>query len=213
MKILKSNTKAFTALELMVVILTVAVMIGLLMPALAPARQRSGVPCASQLSYIALGFHVWSQDHGGKFPMEVSTNSGGTKEFTPGLEMFRHFQALSNVLTNPKLIKCPSDKRLATTNFATGFDNTHVSYFIGLDANESLTNAFLAGDRNLQNGEQPRNGILQFTPAQPIGWGKEMHKEQGNVLFVDGHVARLDSRQARSGLADTGLATNRFVFP
>ena len=214
MKILKPNTKAFTALELMIVILTVAVMVALLLPP-RPKQRNTRIHCLNNLKNVGIGFRLWADDHGGKFPMEISTNAGGTRGLPGDPGTIWQFQILAKVLgDNARLLACPADgQRSAATTFLTNFDNTHVSYFIGLDANETLTNAFLAGDRNLQNGGTPRSGILPFTPAQPIGWGKDIHKEQGNVLFVDGRVARLDSRQVRSSLADTGLATNRLAFP
>jgi prepilin-type processing-associated H-X9-DG protein len=40
-----------------------------------------------------------------------------------------------------------------------------------------------------------------------------MHFGNGDILFVDGHVDQLDSAQLRNAVANTGLATNRLVFP
>ncbi len=209
-----AERRAFTVLELMVVILILVILVGLLLPPLNhPKGPMQRIQCVNNLRQGGIAFRIWSGDNGNKFPMEVSTNLGGVKEFMDGNEVFRVFQIMSNELSNPKLIVCSADERASATNWTSDFDNSRVSYFVGLDANASLTNSVLSGDRNLKNGRMIQNGILEFTTGQSISWGTNMHKVGGNVLFADGRVEKFNSTKVRKALVKTGMATNRLVFP
>lgn len=145
--------------------------------------------------------------------MGVSTNEGGTKELVNLGQPFRHFQVLSNELNTPKVVNCPSDEHKYATNFSSDFDDNHLSYFLGLNAKEALTNAFLCGDRKLEDASGPLIGIRDLTSKQKISWTKPIHDERGNVAFADGSVRRLRESELRKALANTGLATNRLAFP
>jgi prepilin-type processing-associated H-X9-DG protein len=206
--------RAFTVLELMVIILILVISLGLLLPPLNhPKGPMQRIQCVNNLRQGGIAFRIWSSDNGDKFPMQVSTNLGGAKEFVGEGEVFRVFQVMSNELSNLKFTVCPADERIYPTNWTSDFDNSRVSYFVGLDANASLTNSFLSGDRNLQNGRVAQNGIVELMTGQSISWGTNMHKEDGNMLFADGRVEKLSSAKVRKALAKTGMATNRLVFP
>src|SRR5436190_387132 len=85
-------------------------------------------------STICVAFHTFAHDHNDKFPMQASTNSGGTLEFVTAAEKvggsfffaFRHFQAVSNELLDPQLLVCPSDNRSPAQTFA-ALQNQNVS--------------------------------------------------------------------------------------
>ena len=99
--------------------------------------------------------------------MAVSTDKGGTMEFTTGADTFRHFQVMSNELSTPKILVCPADTRVAATNFVR-LKNQNVSYFVGLEANDANPQRFLDGDRNITGDSEPENGILKLVPGQRV---------------------------------------------
>jgi prepilin-type processing-associated H-X9-DG protein len=146
--------------------------------------------------------------------MQVSTNQGGTMEFVGTGEIFRHFQVMSNELSTPKILFCPNDaKRRCATNFENDFNNSHISYFVGVDAIETNATMFLSGDRNITGGTRIRNGLLTLTTNQMAGWTHEIHKRNGNILFADGSIQMLNIAGLRDALEKTGIATNRLAMP
>jgi len=134
-------------------------------------------------------------------------------EFVVSGETFRHFQVMSNELSTPKVIVCPSDTRSAATNFTTGFSNTNVSYFVGVDAEEGKTQMLLVGDRNIVNGKDPANGMLELTTNNPAKWTRAMHNGTGNIALADGSVQHVTTPGLQKLIEHTGVATNRISLP
>lgn len=143
---------ALTLVEVMVIVAVLGLLIALLLPSLAKPRARSSrINCDNNLKQIGLSFRIWAADNGDRYPMQVPVNEGGTLELVPLGNVFPHFQILSNELNTPKVLACPKDRsRKAAANFLAGFNNAHVSYFVGLDAEEARPQMLLAGDSNLE---------------------------------------------------------------
>src|SRR5258708_13010348 len=70
--------RAFTLLELLLVVALIAILAALILPAVSKAKAKAKrVQCLNSLKQIGLAFHSFGHDHGDKFPMQVSTNIGG----------------------------------------------------------------------------------------------------------------------------------------
>ena len=111
---------------------------------------------------------MWNDDNG-VYPMQYRADNFDGPSYAAKQQIYVYFQAMSNELSTPKILACPGDtKRTAGTNFTTDFDNSKVSYFVGLDAASTNASMFLAGDRNISNGTPPRNGILELTTNQSV---------------------------------------------
>ena len=205
----------FTLVGLLVILAVIAILAAMLLPALASAKKKAQrINCVNNLKQCGLAFRIWEGDNGDQYPMAVSTRKGGTKEFTTGADTFRHFQVISNELSTPKILFCPSDTRTAAANFAR-LKNENVSYFVGLDAADEYPQRFLAGDRNLTGPTEPENGILKLVPGGAASWTEAMHGNMGNIGLSDGSVQMFSNAGLTEALNNSGAATNtwRIALP
>ena len=191
------RTGAFTLVEMLVVIGIIAMLAALLLPALSGSQMRARrIACENHLRQMGIAFQIFAHDHNGRFPMQVSTNDGGSLEFVqngalvngPFYFGFRHFQPLAGILETPKILVCPADTRLAATNFVT-LNNSNISYFVGVNADYSQPMSILAGDGNLASGAT----IVRRPAGSRLTWTAAQHRFKGNVLFADGHVEEWSS--------------------
>lgn len=136
---MKSQDKAFTLIELIVVIAVVGVLGAMLLPALASAKGNSQkITCINNLKQVGLAFRTWEGSHSDKYPMAVSSAAGGASEYLahssatasstptppassryiPGVV----YMVMSNQLASPNVVFCPSDNihPYAATNFSFG---------------------------------------------------------------------------------------------
>ena len=190
------RTLAFTLVEMLVVIAIIGILAALLLPVLNKGQFRAKrIVCVNSLEQEGLAFHTFSNDHDGKFPMATSTNDGGSMEyvqsgFEAGQEFyttFRTFQTLSSELVYPYMLICPTDLRVAATNFPS-LQNENLSYFVGVESTFDKPTSVLVGDRNLATNAFDQPTILQLGQWSHLGWTWELHQFKGNVLIADGHV-------------------------
>jgi len=211
----RNQLVALTLPELVIVLAALAIFAMILLPSLArPKGPTLSGRCRNNLREVGLSFRVWAIDHNDKFPMQVSVTNGGTMEFVDRGTSSMHFLSLSNELSTPKVLFCPSDSRPGPpTNFIYDFDSSKISYFVGVGAAQGNAMMILTGDRNITNGPGMRGGFLELLPHQPAGWTHEMHAQHGNIGLTDGSVQLLSTPQLRKAITTAGVATNRLAMP
>jgi prepilin-type N-terminal cleavage/methylation domain-containing protein/prepilin-type processing-associated H-X9-DG protein len=207
---MKQQKKAFTLIELLVVIAIIAILAAMLLPALAAAKKKAQkINCTNNLKQVGLAFRIWEGDNGDKYPMAVTYTAGGANEYlthangagttagnplNPGMV----FMVMSNELSTPKILYCPSDSmHTAGLGYATNFSFgdllgiaapavgakaaaggvTKISYFINGDATEANPQDVMTGDSNIGNngtaGNAPSTTRFGATTAGSLPGGSQ----------------------------------------
>lgn len=208
---------AFSMAELLIIVFLVALIAGLLLPALAKSKSKAQrIQCVNNLKQVGLAYRIWGGDNEDKYPMQVSTNKGGSLEYVTEGNAFRHFQCLSNELVTPKILACPADDEKKPATTFRHLRDANVSYFVGIDAEDTMSGRFLSGDRNLTvNGTELEPGLVSVKSSDRLGWTSAMHQNAGNIGFADGSVMTLTggSAQLQQKLRNTGTNVNVLAVP
>ena len=202
--------------EVGVIIAIMMLLAVLLLPSLLrPRPSRSGINCVNNLKQIGLAYRIWAGDNGDKYPMQVSVTNGGAMELAGAGNASTSFLVMSNELSTPKVVICPEDaKSIRAADFGSGFSNSNVSYFVGLDADDTMPISLLSGDSNLAIGGVPvKSGLLGFPTNAPIAWTAARHVNQGNIGLADGSVGSASPALLHQMLVETGTATNHLALP
>ncbi len=197
-----SQNGIFNSVMMQAGLIPVSVGAGMLLPSLANAKAKAQrISCVNNLKQIAVATRIYVTDNQDRFPWNVPQAEGGTAEVAKpksdttalldadGKPIFDanawlHFQALSNELSNPKVLRCPTDgSRTLANTFASKkprgaigsnnipFDENSVSYWLRTDpeVDESSPNTVMVV---CPHHDGQFNVLLTDSSVQQCSWAK-----------------------------------------
>ena len=211
------NNSGITLIEVLVVFGVLLVLAALLLPTLGRARI-NGPPgvCINNQRQMAIGFKMFADDNGGKYPWQIQSAADSRVEATTSPLVSQHFKNAAPYFGGQAVYLCPTETlRHLATNIADLTDQ-NVSYFLDFDAVTNSASSILTGDRHLLlNGEPVGPGLRVVTSKAVLGWTRELHPKdrqpRGFLSFTDTHAegrfdAKLTEAFRRQGLRAVRLA-------
>ena len=219
--LMTTRRNAFTLIELLVVIAIIAILAGLLLPALTRAKAKAKeTACLNNLRQMSLGFRLWANDNRDKYPWNLAVTNGGSLGSPDWTD---HFRLCANELASPRILVCPADKpRKPGTNWVNLDGLANVSYFVGTRADETKPPTIVGGDFNVIGGGgglDPQWSVFLGSSID-AAWDPNVHVRNGNLALADGSVQNTKTPVLRaqitaalaSGLTNVVFSKPRGVF-
>ncbi|HTH49182.1 MAG TPA: type II secretion system protein [Candidatus Limnocylindria bacterium] len=165
------SRRAFTLIELLLVMAVIAVLAGLLLPTLGGVTERGrSTACLSNLRQIGIGLRLYLDENGNRMPVMQNRSRNTNLVVTNAI-----YDVLGRQLGNPGVLHCPSDRQRY-------FEDIGSSYSWNFLLNGQRADMLRVMGRPVkENGIALFSDQVEFHSARGKGKGK-------NYLYADGAV-------------------------
>jgi prepilin-type N-terminal cleavage/methylation domain-containing protein/prepilin-type processing-associated H-X9-DG protein len=226
MDLKKLNQKSFTLVELLVVIAVIAILAGLLMPALNKARARAqGIKCTGNLKQNGMAFAIYQMNHNDWVALNYYKDSGSTRtwsEFTFGKYNEPGYAGVLGESTRCPSVKHPEGvhknhqqyiygalgflpkanrpgSKFASNSpsaFATGGGSDTASLFVRMNKLMDAPLFPMLADSLKHNNDYGNVQHYIFKHDNSQGGLNLIHNNEANVLYADGHCGTQGKEKA-----------------
>ena len=208
-------SRGFTLIELLVVISIIALLIGILLPSLAAAREVArAMDCSSRMRQLAFAAEIYSGENDEFYPQRNPDD---------GKRWPEHFQRTYQVAD---VLICPTIQNPPGNPDAPDFDDKPRTYvFNGFDDSDHRPKAGVGapapGDTRPEWDESAKTGLKRVVIVQPseLGMFAERDMDDGGSYWVDIFANNPDdlnmveqSRHGGSDAASTGSGYSNYAF-